>query len=99
MYCFPSPACPPSPNLTSCSKVENGEPIRGLQTELAIHGFRGFDRRERNLQPEIAAKKNFARFEQRFPFGLLLPEPHRAVELFPPLISRYTLFFAAKRLQ
>ncbi len=81
------------------TKLEDRKAIRNLQTELAIHGFRGFDGGERNLQPEIAAKKNFARFEQRFPFGLLLPEPHRAVELFPHLIPRYTLFFAAKRLQ
>jgi hypothetical protein len=50
------------------AKVKNREPIRGLQTEFAIHSFRGCDGGEQNLQPEITTKKNFARFEQRFAF-------------------------------
>ena len=30
MYCLPSPAAPPSPNLTNCSRVENGLPGSGF---------------------------------------------------------------------
>src|SRR5882762_8568012 len=49
------------------TELKDRKSFRRLQAELAIHGFRRLDRGKGNLQPEIAAKKNFARLQKRLP--------------------------------
>src|SRR5258708_12272451 len=59
--------------------MENGEAFGSLQAQFAVQGFHRFDRGERNLQPELAAKENFARFEQSRPFRPLLAKLYLAI--------------------
>src|SRR6266851_1773839 len=68
-----------APFLCSRTEMENREAFGSLQAQFAVQGFRRFDRGERNLQPELAAKENFARFEQSRPFRPLLAKLYLAI--------------------
>jgi len=58
---FPQPLSPTTANV-SPRKTEK------LTPSTAVHGLRQLDRGEWNLQAELAAKENLARFEQSLPF-------------------------------
>src|SRR5208282_2901071 len=61
-----------APFLRRGPELEDRQSVRGLQPQLAVNYLGRLDRRKRNLQPERAAKKDFARFQQRLPFRRFL---------------------------
>src|SRR5579862_3261880 len=62
------------------TNLKDGQAIRGLQLQIAIYCSCRLDRRKRNLQAEIAAKKYFAGFEQRLSFGRFFAKSYRAFQ-------------------
>src|SRR5580704_11120978 len=69
-----------SPLLLSGPDLEHRQSVRGLQAQFAVNRFGRLDRSKRNLQPKLAAKKNFARLQERLTLRNFLSKPRRAFQ-------------------